>query len=140
MKSGKNYIGIGVGALILNQKGEIFLSKRGEKSRNEVGLWEFPGGEVEFGEKLEDAVKREVLEEFGFNVRIIRQLNTFDHILNPEEHWIAVAFLCEHESGEVQIQEPGKCSEFGWFELSAIPPGLTSVSTENLNFFRKVLD
>jgi mutator protein MutT len=136
MKSGKNYIGVGVGALILNEKGELFLSRRGEKSRNEVGLWEFPGGEVEFGEKLEEAVKREVREEFGFSVKIIKQLNTFDHILGENEHWIAVAFLCEHESGEAEIQEPGKCAEFGWFEISSIPEQLTMVSAANLECFR----
>lgn len=136
MKSGKNFIGVGVGALILNEKGELFLSRRGERSRNEVGLWEFPGGEVEFGEKLEDAVKREAKEEFGFNVRVIRQLNAFDHILGADEHWISVAFICEHESGEAEIQEPGKCAEFGWFDLNAIPDALTIVSASNLAFYK----
>ena len=62
MKKGVDYIGVGVGAVIFNSEGKVFLSKRGPKARNEVGTWEFPGGGVEFGEKLADALVREIKE------------------------------------------------------------------------------
>jgi ADP-ribose pyrophosphatase YjhB (NUDIX family) len=56
MMKGIDYIGVGVGAVILNKRGEIFLAMRGKEARNEQYKWEFPGGSVEFGENLEDAV------------------------------------------------------------------------------------
>jgi ADP-ribose pyrophosphatase YjhB (NUDIX family) len=56
MKKGVDFIGVGVGAIILNDEGKVFLAKRGHKAKNERGTWEFPGGGVEFGEKLVDAI------------------------------------------------------------------------------------
>ncbi len=56
MKRGIDYIGVGVGAIIRNEQGEVFLARRGPLAKNERGLWEFPGGAVEFGEKLADAL------------------------------------------------------------------------------------
>ncbi len=58
MKKAIDYIGVAAGAIIFNDKGEIFLSKRGQNSKNEKGCWETPGGSVEFGETLEQAAKR----------------------------------------------------------------------------------
>ena len=65
MKKGIDYIGVGSGAIIVNREGKVFLAKRGRDARNESGKWEFPGGGVEFGERLEDALVREVREEYG---------------------------------------------------------------------------
>ena len=65
MKKGIDYIGVGSGAIIFNRVGKVFLAKRGREARNESGKWEFSGGGVEFGERLEDALVREVREEYG---------------------------------------------------------------------------
>lgn len=53
MKAGIDYIGVSAGALIVNKKGEILLTKRSMKARNEKGKWEAPGGQVHFGETRE---------------------------------------------------------------------------------------
>ena len=50
MKRGIDYIGVGVGAILVNKEGYVFLAQRGPKAKNEQGLWEFPGGSGEFGE------------------------------------------------------------------------------------------
>ena len=63
MKRGVDYIGVGVGAVLVREDGRLFLSRRGPLSRNERGLWEFPGGSVEFGETLASALRREMMEE-----------------------------------------------------------------------------
>ena len=62
MKKGIDYIGVGVGAVIEDKEGRVFLAKRGSEARNERGKWEFPGGALEFGERLEEALVREVME------------------------------------------------------------------------------
>ena len=67
MKEGFDCVGVGAGALIINDKNEALLLKRTNKTRNLTGFWMQPGGGVEFNEKIEDAVKREIKEETGFN-------------------------------------------------------------------------
>ncbi len=81
MKKGIDYIGVGAGAIIFNKNGVLFLAKRGKEARNEKHKWEFPGGSVEFGETLENALVREVREEFGFVIEVVQLLDVVNHIL-----------------------------------------------------------
>ncbi len=55
MKRGIDTIGVGVGAIIVDEQDRLFLARRGPQAQNERGLWEFPGGAVEFGERLDVA-------------------------------------------------------------------------------------
>ncbi len=80
MKRGVDYIGVGVGAILVNAEGSVFLAKRGEKAKNERGTWEFPGGSVEFGETLSEALKREMLEEYDIEIEVGDLLDVVDHI------------------------------------------------------------
>ena len=90
MKRGIDYIGVGVGAIIVNRTGELFLAKRGPLAKNERGLWEFPGGSVEFGETLVGALKREIREEYGIEIDVRDLLDVVDHILPDErQHWVS---------------------------------------------------
>ena len=70
MKRGVDYIGVGVGAVIVDSQGRLFLARRGPKAKNERGLWEFPGGSVEFGERLAEALQREMKEEYGIEIAV----------------------------------------------------------------------
>src|SRR5512138_526741 len=122
MKRGVDYIGVGVGAIIINERGELFLARRGPLAKNERGLWEFPGGSVEFGERLADALKREIREEYGMEIEVGALLDVVDHIL-PEEgqHWVSPSFICRIIAGEPAILEEGKCSQIGWFAPDQMP-------------------
>lgn len=133
MRRGTDYIGVGVGALIVNEKGEVFLSLRGPEAKNERGLWEFPGGAVEFGETLAAALQREMREEYGIEIAVGELLDVVDHIL-PEEHqhWVSPTFLCTITSGTPVIRETGKCAAIGWFALEVVPAALTQITQENL--------
>lgn len=139
MRKGIDYIGVGIGAVILNKDEKIFLAKRGRKAKNEKGKWECPGGSLEFGESFENALIREMKEEFNIDIEIIDQLATFNHII-PEEkqHWAALAFICRIKNGTPKILEPKKCEEIGWFsikEMKKMP--LTIASAHRL---KQILD
>lgn len=137
MRRGIDYIGVGVGAILINPEGKLFLSRRGPNAKNERGLWEFPGGSVEFGETLAEALRREMREEYGIEIEVGELLDIVDHIL-PEEHqhWISPTFICRISHGEPIIREPGKCSQIGWFRPDEIPAKLSQISRENLQHYR----
>lgn len=137
MKAGVDYIGVGVGAILVDPQDRLFLAKRGEKAKNERGCWEFPGGSVEYGETLAEALRREMREEFGVEILVGDLLDVVDHIL-PEEgqHWISPTYLCTIQSGLPRIIEPEKCSAIGWFALADLPKPLSVISQVNLEHYR----
>jgi mutator protein MutT len=140
VKRGIDYIGVGVGAIIVDNQGRLFLARRGSKAKNESGLWEFPGGSVEFGETMAAALSREMREEFGIEVTVGKLLDVVDHILKAEgQHWISPTFLCTIASGEPHILEPEKCAEIGWFHPDAVPQELTQITRENLAHYLQMI-
>jgi mutator protein MutT len=137
---GKDYIGVGVGAIIINDKGELFLAKRGPKAKNERGTWEFPGGGIEFGETMADCIKREIFEEYGIKIDLTGQLEAIDHLIPDEkQHWVAITYLAKIVQGTPKIMEVGKCDEIGWFEINRLPKPLSLVSTASLDLLKKYL-
>jgi 8-oxo-dGTP diphosphatase len=138
MKPGVDYIGIGCGALIINDKNETLLVKRTPKSKNEAGFWSKPGGAVEFRESVEDAVKREIKEELGIDIELIRFLGFTNHILKSEnQHWVAFNYLARIIAGEPRNLEPKKIEEIKWFNLKNLPENLTQTTIEPIKEYLK---
>lgn len=139
MKRGIDYIGVGVGAAIFNEEGKLFVTKRGQKAQNERGMWELPGGSVEFGETTKEAVVREIKEENDIEIEVIELLDICDHIIPAEhQHWLSPTYICRIVKGEPKILEPEKCEEIGWFtieEADALP--LSSISRQNIEALKK---
>jgi 8-oxo-dGTP diphosphatase len=130
---GRDYIGVGVGAMVFDDQGRVFLAQRGPKARNEVGRWEFPGGTVEFGETLAAAVVREFAEEYGMTVEVTALIGVADHILPAEgQHWVSVSFTATHVAGTPSIREPEKCTKIGWFTPDNLPPDLSEAAQQTL--------
>jgi len=120
MKAGIDFVGIGCGAIIVNDKNEVLLVKRAASSRMAAGTWSRPGGQVEFGEKIEEAVEREVLEETGVKVKAERFLELAEDFGN-EKHWLAIGYLAKYIAGEARNVEPDKHDEVKWFSLTSLP-------------------
>ena len=123
MKPGIDYIGVSVGVFIINDKGEVFLTKRSKHATNERGTWEIPGGKVHFSETLQDAAKREAKEEYGVDIEILEQFPAQNHlILEEHQHWVPTTFLCTIIGDKKPcIMEPDKCDVTGWFSFDKLP-------------------
>jgi 8-oxo-dGTP diphosphatase len=95
---------VGVGALIF-RRGSILLVERG---RNPLkGYWSLPGGLVESGEKLEDAVKREILEETGLRIKPVSVFEIFERIMRDargraEYHYVLIDYVARVTGGELK--------------------------------------
>lgn len=136
MTAGRDYVGVGVGAMVFNNQSEVFLAQRGPQAKNERGCWEFPGGSVDFGERLEDAIQREFVEEYGMTIAVERLLHVVDHLL-PEEgqHWVSPTYLARHVGGTPRIVELDKCAAIGWFSLTALPTPLSRATLEDMRVY-----
>lgn len=139
MKKGIDYIGLGVGAIILNKNNEALLIKRSQKAYNEKGCWENPGGTVEFGELLEEAIQRELMEELGIQVKIIGKLPIQECYLEvDDQHWISQTFVTKISiQAKPAIQEPEKHTAIGWFNLDDLPQPLSKISTQDFITFKR---
>jgi 8-oxo-dGTP diphosphatase len=92
---------LGVGALII-EEGRILLVERGREPLK--GWWSLPGGVVETGESLEQALRREVREETGLEVEIVCLLEVFERIMRDdagatEYHYVLMDYLCRPAGG-----------------------------------------
>lgn len=129
MKPGKDYIGVGCGAFILNDDGKVLLQQRNKDP--EKGYWSIPGGKLEWMETFEEAVKREIKEECDIDIKIEKLLGICDHIVkNENQHWVSPSFLCKITNGEPKIMEPTKHTDMKWFSLNELPEKLT-ITTQN---------
>ena len=138
MKPGKDYIGVGLGAIITNNSGEILLMKRGPKCYNEVGAWALVGGMLDFGETLHQGIIREVLEETGLVVEVVEQFPAHDHILPDEhQHWVGNIFVTRLISGTPKIMEPEKCEALDWFALENLPSPIAHMSEYPIKYYRQ---
>ncbi len=88
-----------------------------------MGYWSLPGGGVESGERLEDAVVREVFEETGLHVTADSLATVFERIMPDESnrceyHYVLIDFYCTVTGGELR---PGDDSrDARWFKVSEL--------------------
>ena len=92
-----------MGALIF-RRDSILLVERGKEPLK--GYWSLPGGLVETGEKLEDGVKREILEETGLRIRIESMFEIFERIMHDaagraEYHYVLIDYICKPIGGKL---------------------------------------
>ena len=111
-----------VGALIFNSEGKVFLVK----SHKWKDMYVCPGGHIELGETMEQALKREIKEETGMDITDIKHVCTHEFVHGEEfwkkKHFIFLDFVCKAVTTDVVLNEEGQ--EYIWIgldELSKYP-------------------
>lgn len=115
---------VSVGAVVVRD-GRVLLAQRGHPPGE--GMWAFPGGVVNLGETLAQATEREIREECGIRVRVLRPFAVVDRILRDEAerveyHYVIVDMLAEWAEGELRASSDAR--QVGWFsaeELESLP-------------------
>lgn len=108
-----------VGAIVVDDAGRVLVVRRGRPPGE--GLWSLPGGKVEMGERLADAVVREVREETGLEVACGRLVEVVERF-GDGWHYVILDYLCEARGGTLRAGDD--VSDARWVsraELDALP-------------------
>jgi 8-oxo-dGTP diphosphatase len=120
---------VGVGVIVINN-GKVLLGTR--KGSHGDGSWCFPGGHLEFNEKIEECAKRETMEETGIKIKNIKKIYFTNDIFPKEKvHFVTLYVVSDYDSGEVKVMEPEKCDKWDWFNWDKLPKPLF-IPIENL--------
>jgi len=130
MKKGEDYIGVTASFFCHDGEGNYVLQKRSTNCRDEHGRWDCGGGGVEFGDTIEQTLRKEIREEYGVEVGDVEFLGVRDVHREHEgrkTHWVSIDHRVLVDRSKVCNAEPHKFEEIGWFTLSALPEPLHSM-------------
>lgn len=104
-----------VGGLIFNQKGKVFLMK----SPKWKGKYTIPGGHIEMGETIEQALKREIKEETNLDIFDIKFITLQEFIFGEEfhekKHFLFFDYACQAKNTDVILNKEGV--EYVWISI-----------------------
>jgi 8-oxo-dGTP diphosphatase len=118
---------IGV-AVVVCRGDTVLLGKRRSTSHGD-GVWQFPGGHLEWGETVEGCALREVREETGLRVEV-RERGPWTNDLFPAtathaaKHYVTLFVIADSVRGDPACLEPDKCEEWRWCRWDALPAPL----------------
>lgn len=131
-------------ALIKNHKGEILLARRNQPDiKAEHNKWEFPGGGIEIGETPEQAIVREVKEETGLKIKIVRLLpKIYSHIWKGQSRQILIiSYLCKIIGGRLGNHHEREIAELKFIHPKNIGPYQTLPQIKpSIKEFKKYLN
>ncbi|QPP08620.1 NUDIX domain-containing protein [Streptomyces bathyalis] len=117
--------------------GRVLLARRSAGVRDEPGTWDTGAGALEHGETFEEAVTREVREEYSAPPLAIETIGVRNILRGtPLSHWVAVVFAVQVDPARVAIGEPHKFDSLGWFTPRDPPKPHHSQLPETLALFR----
>jgi ADP-ribose pyrophosphatase YjhB (NUDIX family) len=97
---------------IIARDGAYLLARR-----RDIGWWNLPGGGLEVGETVEQGVAREVREEVGVEIHILRLVGVYS---KPQKNEVVLTFLCAL-ADQTPPTTSEEVSEVGWFSADALP-------------------
>jgi mutator protein MutT len=123
---------VGVGAVVLRD-GCVLLERRGQPPAQ--GSWSLPGGLVDVGERLEEAVRREVREECAIEVEVGPLLGVFEPIVHDDDgriryHYVVLDYLARYVSGDLAIGDDA--AELRWVAFSELEEYLLLPATRDM--------
>lgn len=90
--------------------------------KNDSIYWLLPGGGVDYGESLEEALKREFLEELNVHVTVGKPAMLSDSIdPDGERHIINICFFCHHSKGNYKLGKDKRLNDYRFFKIEELP-------------------
>jgi len=129
VKKGQDFTGVTIVYFCHDGNGKILMAKRSQNARDEQGRWDIGAGGLEFGDTVENTLRKEIKEEYSTDVLDFEFLGYRDVHREHEgmpTHWIALDFKVLVDPAKVAIGEPHKFDSIGWFTKETIPAEIHS--------------
>lgn len=142
MKKGEDYIGISVVYLCHDGEGNFVFNKRSVNCRDEQGRWDIGGGGVDFGDSLEQTLRKEIKEEYCTDVidfEFLGYRDVFRENNGKKTHWLGMDFKVLVDKNKVANGEPHKFDAVEWFRLDDLPSPVHSQLMNTINNNREKL-
>ncbi len=134
---------VGAGGVVIHRKRVLLVRRKREPLKDE---WSIPGGLVELGEELAQAVRRELKEETGLDVEPLEVIAVFDRIMRGGRgasriryHFVIVDYACRWKRG--RLKPSSDVADARWVQRDELPqyhltPMASAVIDEAFRFFR----
>ena len=109
-------------AIIVNNQNQVLIARRKQQLRN-GGKWEFPGGKLQHNESPEECLKREIKEEMGVDISVVRPFHLVNYPSKQDLSILLIGYICKLEGGDFHLKDH---SEACWVNI-------TNLSSFNLS-------
>lgn len=105
-------VGVSQKAIIFNKEGKFLTIRRTKTAPSNPNKWDFPGGDLDFGENAIKGITREVKEEVGIEIKNLKPFDIESHINKEGDFWVTIAYTAEALSDKIGLSY--EHDEFKW--------------------------
>ncbi|HIJ11643.1 TPA: NUDIX hydrolase [Candidatus Woesearchaeota archaeon] len=124
MKKGFDFTGVTIVFYCHDGEGNVVLGKRGSNCRDEHGTWDLGAGSLDFGDGIEQTLRKEIKEEYCTDVVEYQFLGYREHHRKHQgekTHWISLNFKVLVDKEKVANGEPHKFDDVRFFAQNQFP-------------------
>ena len=118
-------------AILIREDGMILSIRRSKTDPNRPLWWDVPGGDVEYGEDLTAAIKREVREEVGISLENLTLLDVIGFTIPSGEYWVSIGYYA-HVPQDTVVTLSWEHDQFEWITKEEF---LTRKTTDRIKRF-----
>lgn len=123
-------------AVVLDDMNRVLFLRRSKRYKGVEGLWELPGGRIDYKEKIDLGVKREVVEECGLTIKSLEVGMLWELFREGKPDILGVTYICRKKDGDIQLSE--EHNNYKWVELNDIE-SVDMIEELREDFFKKGL-
>lgn len=144
MIAGLDYTGVAVAFICHDGQGNFLFHKRSQHTRDEHGKWDWGAGKLKFGESVEEALAREIKEEYACDIVSIDEALPVtvwnSRTAGRVSHWITLTHIITVNRKQAKNNEPRSIDEIGWFKFNELPNPLHKGVAEKVIKFKKNIE
>lgn len=101
---------------LIYKNNKFLITRRAKNDDYMPGLWDLPGGTIDHGEEIIDALNREIFEETNLKIKKPKIIFVFSHLSGIYRHQTELVYQCDYKSGKLELNQ-NEHDDFKWVTL-----------------------